>query len=170
MKKNILLAAAMMMSFAAFSQDVIERYFKEMNNDEQVTKVSISSKMFELFMHIDSEEESEKELLETVSKLKGMKILIKEEVANGEQLYKSAINKPNADYEVLMTVEDDDEDLTFFIREENGVIAELVMIAGGKDNFVLLSLIGEIDLNQISKLSKSMNIEGMDNLEKIEQR
>jgi hypothetical protein len=170
MKKNILLAAAMMMSFAAFSQDVIERYFKEMNNDEQVTKVSISSKMFELFMHIDSEEESEKELLETVSKLKGMKILIKEEVANGEQLYKSAINKPNADYEVLMTVEDDDEDLTFFIREENGVIAELVMIAGGKDNFVLLSLIGEIDLNQIAKLSKSMNIEGMDNLEKIEQR
>ncbi|MDA0883269.1 MAG: DUF4252 domain-containing protein [Bacteroidetes bacterium] len=170
MKKNILLAAAMMMSFAAFSQDVIERYFKEMNNDEQVTKVSISSKMFELFMHIDSEEESEKELLETVSKLKGMKILIKEEVANGEQLYKSAIKKPNADYEVLMTVEDDDEDLTFFIREENGVIAELVMIAGGKDNFVLLSLIGEIDLNQISKLSKSMNIEGMDNLEKIEQR
>lgn len=170
MKKNILLAAAMMMSFAAFSQDVIERYFKEMNNDEQVTKVSISSKMFELFMHIDSEEQSEKELLETVSKLKGMKILIKEEVANGEQLYKSAIKKPNADYEVLMTVEDDDEDLTFFIREENGVIAELVMIAGGKDNFVLLSLIGEIDLNQISKLSKSMNIEGMDNLEKIEQR
>ena len=170
MKKNILLATAMMMSFAAFSQDVVERYFKEMNNDEQVTKVSISSKMFELFMHIDSEEASEKELLETVSKLKGMKILIKEEIANGEQLYKSAIKKPIADYEVLMTVEDDDEDLTFFIREENGVIAELVMIAGGKDNFVLLSLIGEIDLNQIAKLSHSMNIEGMDNLEKIEQR
>lgn len=170
MKKNVLLAAAMMMSFAACSQDVILRYFNELNNDEQVTKVSISSKMFELFMHIDSEEAEEKELLETVSKLKGMKILIKDEVANGEQLYKSAIKKPNGDYEVLMTVEDDDEDLTFFIREENGVIAELVMIAGGKDNFVLLSLIGEIDLNQIAKLSKSMNIEGMDNLEKIEQR
>lgn len=170
MKKNILLAAAMMMSFVTFSQDVIERYFKDMNNDEQVTKVSISSKMFELFMHIDSQEESEKDLLETVSKLKGMKILIKEEVANGEQLYKSAIKKPNADYEVLMTVEDDDEDLTFFIREENGIITELVMIAGGKENFVLLSLIGEIDLNQIAKLSRSMNIEGMDNLEKIEQR
>ena len=160
----------MMMSFATFSQDVIERYFNEMNNDEQVTKVSISSKMFELFMHIDSEEADEKELLETVSKLKGMKILIKDGVTIGEQLYKSAIKKPSGDYEVLMTVEDDDEDLTFFIREENGVIAELVMIAGGKDNFVLLSLIGEIDLNQISKLSKSMNIEGMDNLEKIEQR
>ena len=170
MKKNILLAAAMMMSFATFSQDVIERFFNELNNDEQVTKVSISSKMFELFMHIDSEEADEKELLETVSKLKGMKILIKDGVTNGEQLYKSAIKKPSADYEVLMTVEDDVEDLTFFIREENGVIAELVMIAGGKDNFVLLSLIGEIDLNQISKLSKSMNIEGMDNLDKIEQR
>ena len=73
MKKNILLAAAMMMSFATFSQDVIERFFNELNNDEQVTKVSISSKMFELFMHIDSEEADEKELLETVSKLKGMK-------------------------------------------------------------------------------------------------
>lgn len=170
MKKNILLATAMVMSFAAFSQDVIQRYFSELNNDEQVTKVSISSKMFELFMHIDSEEEDEKELLETVSKLKGMKILIKDDVANGEQLYKAAIKKPNGDYEVLMTVEDNDEDLTFFIREENGIIAELVMIAGGEGNFVLLSLIGEIDLNQIAKLSKSMNIEGMDNLQKIDQR
>jgi hypothetical protein len=170
MKKSMLITLAMFLSISVFSQDVVQRFFQEMNADENVTKVSISSKMFELFMHIDGETDDEKELLETVSKLKGMKILIKEEMADGKGLYAEAITRPSAEYEVLLTVEDNDEDMTFFIREENGRIAELVMIAGGESNFIVLSLLGEIDLNQISKLSRSMNIEGMENLEKIEDR
>ncbi len=170
MKKSILISLAMCLSISVFSQDVVQRFFQEMNADENVTKVSISSKMFELFMHIDGETSDEKELLETVSKLKGMKILIKEEMVDGKRLYAEAIQRPSAEYEVLLTVEDNDEDMTFFIREENGRIAELVMIAGGETNFILLSLLGEIDLNQISKLSRSMNIEGMENLDKIGDR
>lgn len=170
MKKSMLITLAMFLSISVFSQDVVQRFFQEMNADENVTKVSISSKMFELFMHIDGETNDEKELLETVSKLKGMKILIKEEMADGKRLYAEAITRPSSEYEVLLTVEDNDEDMTFFIREENGRIAELVMIAGGESNFILLSLLGEIDLSQISKLSRSMNIEGMENLEKIENR
>ena len=42
------------------------------------------------------------------------------------------------------------------------------MVLGGEHEFLLLSLVGDIDLKQISKLSKSMDIDGFQNLEKLD--
>jgi hypothetical protein len=41
------------------------------------------------------------------------------------------------------------------------------MVVGGKDENVLISIQGEIDMKNISKLASSLNIEGMENLEKM---
>ena len=66
-----------------------------------------------------------------------------------------------------MTVRDEESDMRFMIQEKGGIITELLMIMGSDDSFLLLSLIGDIDLKQISKLSQSMDIEGFDKLENI---
>lgn len=49
------------------------------------------------------------------------------------------------------------------------MITEFLMIGGGKDN-VLICITGNIDLKSISKLSKAMDIEGMENIEKVEKK
>ena len=67
-----------------------------------------------------------------------------------------------------MTVRDKDNDMKFLIKEENGVITELVMVMHGDNEFFLLSLIGDIDLKQISRLSKSMSIDGFEHLKNID--
>ena len=70
-----------------------------------------------------------------------------------------------------MVVREKDSDVVFLAREEKGVIVELLLIAGGSnvsDN-VLISIQGEIDLENISKLAKGLNIEGMEELEKIDE-
>ena len=67
-----------------------------------------------------------------------------------------------------MTVKDKDNDMKFLIKEEAGVITELLMVIHGETEFFLLSLIGDIDLKQISKLSKSMAIDGFEHLNKID--
>jgi hypothetical protein len=38
---------------------------------------------------------------------------------------------------------------------------------GGNDEFMLLTLFGEIDLKKISHIGRKMNIEGLQNLEKL---
>ena len=43
------------------------------------------------------------------------------------------------------------------------------MLAGGNKEFMILSLFGEIDLKQVSKIGKSMDIDGLKNLEKIDE-
>lgn len=169
MKKLVTLILTCCICSIAFAQnDAIDSFFSSYADDDNFTKVSISSKMFELLMHVEAEGEEEKELLETITKLKGMRILVQDEVSNGEAQYKSAIKKIKGNYEVLMTVDDNDEDMTFFIKENNGIITELLMIVGGNDNFMIMSIVGDIDLNQIAKLSRSLDIDGMENLQNLE--
>jgi hypothetical protein len=57
--------------------------------------------------------------------------------------------------------------MKFYIKESGGKISELVMIMGGTDDFMVMSLFGEIDLKQVSKIGKKMNVEGLQKLEKM---
>jgi hypothetical protein len=83
-------------------------------------------------------------------------------------LYKEAFSLvPSKEYEELMSVRDKDKDMKFMIKESGGKISELLMIAGGSNDFMVMSLFGEIDLKQISRIGKKMNIDGLENLEKM---
>ncbi len=127
--------------------------------------------MFSLIDNLDMEKPEDKELVSMISKIKGLRILAKEGARNSRELFAEALASiPQKEFEELMTVRDKDKDMKFFIKESGGKISELVMIAGGNEEFMVLSLFGEIDLKQISKISKSMNIEGLQNLENIKDK
>jgi len=66
-------------------------------------------------------------------------------------------------------VDDREEKVRFFVREESGEIAELFMVVGGKGHLFLMSISGIIDLEKISKISKNMNIGGMNYLENLDE-
>ena len=75
---------------------------------------------------------------------------------------------PASVYKELMTVNEGRDSYKFMTKlDPNGKINELVMLMKGKHDVALLSLTGTIDLSSVSKLSKGMNIKGMENLQKI---
>ncbi len=152
------------------AQDAIERYFDQYVEDERFTVVYISSKMFQMISKLDIDEINEdpdaKVAMEMVNDLKGLRVLTTEE--NTKEFYNEAISKINTDeYEVLMTVRDGDENVRFWVKEGSNVINELLLLVGGEDNFVLLSFLGKIDLNKISKLANQIDIKGAEHLEKV---
>ena len=120
--------------------------------------------MFSLFTEIEAEDEDEEKILEAMSKLKGVKAIISNRSEKGKTLYFDAIKtiEKDGNYEELMTVEDAGENIQFMIRDEAGKISELLMVIGGKENFMVMTLYGEIDLNSIAKLSRVLKIKGMD--------
>jgi ACT domain-containing protein len=168
MKILITSICLLVLSTATLAQDdAITRFFSEFETSQDFTKITMSSKMFELFLHLEGQTEEEKELIQTISKIKGMKVLAldSDQDSKAKALYKNALKRPSAEYESLMTVEEDDSQMSFFIRESNGIIAELLMILGGDTDFVIMSLTGDIDLNQIANLGRSMDINGMNQLQ-----
>jgi Domain of unknown function (DUF4252) len=173
MKKIIILTLLVMSYGAASAQnDAISKFFSKYQNDDSFSQVTVSSKMFSLFTNMEVESAEDKEVLDAISKIKGLRILAKEDARNARELYKEAFSLiPMKDYEELMTVKDKDADMKFLIKDDGkGKISELIMVMGGMDDFMVMSLFGEIDLKQVSRLGRKMDIKGLENLEKMDKK
>ncbi len=77
---------------------------------------------------------------------------------------------PRSEYEELMVVKDSESDVIFLAREESGVIVELLLIVSGDDDNALIAITGEIDLKTIAKLGSALDIDGMEELENLEEK
>ena len=170
MKKIIAAVVLMWVATGGFAQDAISKFFSKYQADETFSQVTVSSKMFGLFTNMDADTPEDKEVLNAISKLKGLRILAKEDARNARELYKEAFTLiPMKDYEELLSVRDKDKDMKFLIKESGGKISELIMIMGGTKDFMVMTLFGEIDLKQVSRIGKKMNVEGLEKLEKMNQ-
>jgi Domain of unknown function (DUF4252) len=169
MKRLLIGIALTVLSVGVNAQDnAISKFFSKYQNDESFSQVTVSSKMFGLFTNLEAEKPEDKEILSAISKIKGLRVLAKENARDSRTLYKEALGMiPIKEYEELMTVRDKDKDMKFFIKEAGGKISELVMVLGGNDEFMVLSIFGEIDLKQISKIGRKMDVDGLKNLEKL---
>lgn len=171
MKKIIALMMMMAVAGAVSAQDAITKFFTKYQNDDTFTQVNISSKMFSLVTNMEADTPEDKEVLEAISKLKGLRILHKENSSDAKSLYKEAFALvPQKEFEELMSIREKDKDMKFFIKETGGKISELVMIMGGGEDFMVMSLFGEIDLKQVSRIGKKMNVHGLDHLKGMDQK
>jgi len=169
MKKSLIIIGIIFASISANAQnDAISKFFEKYQDDDDFTQVSITSRMFGLFTDMEVNNEEDQEVLDAISKITGLKILVKDDARDGKALYKEAFAKlPKAEFDELMSIKDGDTDMKFMIKEKGNIISELLMIGGGDREFYIMSIVGDIDLKQISKLSSKMNIDGLQNLDKL---
>jgi hypothetical protein len=170
--KKLMAGVVMMVLLSVTAQaqgDAITKFFTKYQDDPEFTQVTVSSKMFGLFTNLEVQKPEDKEILEAISKIKGLRILAKDDARNSRELYKEALSIVPRDYEELMFVRDKDEDMKFLIKETSpGKISELLMIAASNDDFKMLSLFGDIDLKKVGKIGSKMNIDGLEKLHKMD--
>jgi UDP-N-acetylenolpyruvoylglucosamine reductase len=130
--------------------------------------------MFDMFRSKDVESQDADDINRVLGKLNSIKILAVEDstvLGKGINFYDEIMKElPRDKYKELMVVKDKESDVVFLAREDKGVIVELLLIAGGAESGdnVLISIQGQINLDDISKLSKTLDIEGMEPLEKLD--
>ena len=169
MKSIFSFAVALILSISASAQtDAIERFFKDYQDDENFTVVYVSPKMFQMVSKVTDGGE-DKELSAIVKDLKGLRILTSK--VNPGKVYTEANKRLNIkEYEELVTVREKDSNVRFVTKEANGVINELLLLVGGKNEFVMMSFVGNIDLSKIARLAKKLNIDGAEHLDKINKK
>ena len=168
---SVFLLAFLGYTMPVFSQaDAITQYFDQYLEDERFTVVYLSPKMFQILGRLDLDEledEEAAEVMDVVQDLKSLRILTSE--TNTLQFYEEAKQKINTKaYETLMTVRHDQENVEFLVKENGDIIEELLLLVGGGESFVLMSFIGNIDLKKISKLAKSVDVDGMEHLKELD--
>ena len=154
---------------AGFAQDdAIGKFFGKYLDDDRFTLVSISPKMFKLMAKVNWDTVSQ-DLKQTVSKLQSLRILSTS--TTPMVFYREAMAKiDKKEYEELVTVRSKKDDVHFLIKENGNSIQELLMISLSDDGFTLLSFVGDINLNQLSRLSSDMGIKGMEDLKNAKRK
>ena len=153
----------------------VDALFDKYAGKDGFTTVYITKYMFDMFRSDNIKEKDADDMNKVLGKLTSIKILTVEDstvLGKGVNFYDEIMKElPREKYKELMVVKDKESDVVFLAREEKNIIVELLLIAGGRDasNNVLISIQGQIDLETIGKLSKTLDIEGMDSLDEIDE-
>jgi hypothetical protein len=168
-KKISVLSVLLLLATGIFAQDdAIGKFFGKYVEDSRFTVVSVSPKMFRLLAKANWDS-IPADLKQTVTSLHSLRILSTE--TTPRQFYKEALSRIDMkEYEELITVRDKNDNVHFVVKESGGIIHELLMIAVDEDGFTLMSFVGDIDLEKLSKLSSSLSIKGMENLKNAKRK
>jgi hypothetical protein len=172
MKKIIILLSLCLYSTTLWAQqDPLASFFNKYKADTSFTIINISPRMFQMFAQMNSgSNKQKKQVMDIAKKLTGLRIITKDNVVNSTKLFREANNLLSGKkFEKLMTVRDHNEQVKFLIKPgTDGKIHHLIMLIGGDKEFFAMSLTGDIDLNDISKLAGTMNIQGFNKLKDLQ--
>lgn len=138
--------------------NAIDKYFKQYVDDENFSVVYVGPTLFKWMKNLGKEDNDERDsetdaVIKAVEDAQGLRILTTD--VNPRQYYDEAKSKISTkEYELLMTVRSKDGDNVEFLGKLKGdAVEELLLMSIGQESFVLLSLVGLLDLADISKIA-----------------
>ncbi len=188
MKKLILIIAIVITPIMSFGQGLFDKY----EDMDGVTSGVINQKMFSMLssINIDFDDPEAAAMMEAVKKIKSVKFLTTGNKSVSAQMAADAKKHiSSAKLEELMRFKDGNQTVKFYVREgssENHVKELLMFVNGLKEltkgqditingqkrdiETVIVSIVGDIDLREISKLTSKMNFPGGEHLKKAGQK
>jgi TusA-related sulfurtransferase len=181
-KLIVLVMAIMLLPLTGMAQKNI---FEKYSENPDVTYVSIKPKMFQMIakMGINVEDAEAKAYMDMVKSITSFKTIVTDNKAISADVSKW-VKSRSGGLEELMEVKDDGTEVKFYVKEGKDAdhVKELLIFVNGIDKVmedkieingkerkietVVVSMTGDIDLNEISKLTDKMNIPGGKHLEK----
>lgn len=179
MRKIVILVFLMALPLVTFGQNIFEKYA----DNEDVAYVSIKPRMFKMLatIGVDSDDPEAKEFLEMVNSITSFKTIATSNLKIANDLQKW-VGKRSNDLEELMQVREGNMKMMFYVKSgrNESQVKELLMFITGIDenvkvrsteiNTVVVSLTGDIDLNQISRLTSQMDIPGGEHLKNAKKK
>ncbi len=169
MKRIIISGVAIIFALTVFGQkSAVDKVFDKYSGQEGYTTVYISSFMFKLLSQLDVDDPEYNEFKKATAGINSIKILT-QDGGNSEAFGKELLEMlPRDEYQEMMVVKDQEEEVLFLAREEGGKITEFLLIVSGDGDDALIAITGDIDLESISSIASGMDIPGLENLEDLE--
>lgn len=180
----VLVMVIMLLPITGMAQNVFEKY----SDSPDVTYVNIKPKMFQMLakMGVNIDDPEAKSYMEMVKSITSFKTIVTDNKGISSDISKW-VKSRSSSLEELMEVKDDGTEVKFYVQEGKDAdhVKELLIFVSGIDKAmkgkgveingenrnietVVVSLTGNINLNEISKLTDKMNIPGGKHLDKKE--
>ena len=179
----VLLMAVMLVPLTGMAQkDIFDKY----SDNPNVTYVNIKPKMFQMIakVGVDTSDPEAKAFMDMVKSITSFKTIVTDNSAISADITKW-VKSRSSSLEELMEVRDDGTEVKFYVKEgkDEDHVKELLIFVNGVDKAmkgkgveingetrnietVVVSFTGDIDLNEISKLTEKMNIPAGEHLNK----
>jgi len=182
-KLTVLVMAILLLPLTGMAQkDIFEKY----SDNSNVTYVNIKPKMFQMIAKIgvSVDDPEAKAYMDMVKSITSFRTIVTDNKAISLDISKWVKSRSSA-LEELMEVKDEGTEVKFYVKEGKDAdhVKELLIFVNGIDKAmksngveingenrkietVVVALTGDLDLNEISKLTEKMNIPGGQHLEK----
>jgi len=159
-----------MLTLIAMGQNsAVDKVFDKYSGKEGYTTVYISSFMFNMLNSLETDDPEYNEFKKATSGISSIKILT-QDGGDSEAFGKELLDMlPRSEYQEMMVVKDQDEDVLFLAREEGGKITEFLLIVSGDGDDALIAIQGDIDLESIASIASGLDMPGLENLEDIKE-
>jgi len=174
MKKLIILGMFTLFSMTGYSQN-----FEKYDSMKEVDAVVMTSKMFKLLSKVDlsATDPEAQQYLNLIDNLKEIRVYsshqqgIRSQMASDVSAY---LNKSSMDE--LMRVSEGGNNIKFYSKpgKSDNFVSELFMFMegqkDGKPVSVIMSITGNLDLSEISKLTSDLKVPGADELKNVKNK
>ncbi len=160
MTKLLTALICLLFTQSAFCQNFIEENYQQYLNQENITRVQVSERMFNIasILTRDSENQDTKDAHKIVSKIKFFDLLSINDIANPNEAFRAGIAKCG-NLDELIRVKDKNTNVSIRIDEDNDVIRQIVGLIASDSEFVVFTLVGEIDIKEIGNLVNKLQDE-----------
>lgn len=176
MKKLIL---TLVVAFIMWPNMSNAQSFDKYANMDGVTSMLITSEMFKLLTEIDydSTDPETQQYIDLIENLNSIQVYTANTVAISQQmavdvkayLAANSLNK-------LMSFKEDGQSVTFYAKpgKTEAKVSELLMFLqdaeGSQPEAVIMKITGNVDLKQVAKLAKDLDMPGAEELKKIDDK
>jgi Domain of unknown function (DUF4252) len=168
--KIIITLIAFIFTSTFFAQSTFDKF----DGQDDVTSIIVNKKMFDLMSKVKMEasDKEAQQYLKLIKKLDNLRVFTTTSVRAASEMKASATSyMKTGGLEELMRVNDSGKNIKIMVKSgsTDTQIKELLMFmeGTGKGNqTVLMSLLGDFDLNEISVLTDRMKLPGGDDLKK----
>lgn len=167
MRKIILSLVLVLSANTFFAQSIFDKF----EDQEGITSVVVNKKMFALLSKMEVKDKESQQYVNLIKKLDNLRVFVTQSDKKADEM-KAVSDKyiKSSSLEELMKINDKGKSVKIYVKSgaTDSQIKELMMFVegSGKEDTVLMSLIGDFDLNELSVLTDKMNLPGGGELKK----
>ncbi len=148
-----LIAALTCLQSLQAQNSALTTFFHKHKEKPGFTHALLSKDLFDVASGHEISKEDWQGLHGVVRNMGVMEILVADSISNGVALYKEAKSCiPESEFDELLTVRDNQTNVRIWVKAEEDVVTDLVLLVGSPEEFVLICFAGKLELGNISQL------------------
>ncbi|MFN0036187.1 MAG: DUF4252 domain-containing protein [Saprospiraceae bacterium] len=151
----LLLSLFLTNSAASAQQVALHDFIEKHKSDQSFTYAFLSKDLFEIATQSDIKNKDWNGLHNVVKNIGSLRILAADSIESGLVLYKEVRALiPSDEFDELLTVRDGSDNVRIWVKAEDNVVTDLILLVGSPHEFVLVCFAGNLELGNISELAK----------------